>query len=73
MGFLIFLLSVGLIVLDVYIAKEFSLIAELKGYHTESRKYFWWCVFLGLFAYLMVIALPDRSQSRALSNDLPEL
>ena len=46
MEFLIFLGAVLVIVLCVYIAKEFEHIATLKG-HPE-KKYFWWSLFLGV-------------------------
>lgn len=61
-----------LIVLAVYIANRFSDVAAMKG-HTE-RKYFWICLWLGWIGYLLVIALPDRSNTAtSIADELPEL
>jgi hypothetical protein len=62
-----------LLVIDWFAAKQFDEIARMKG-HTNS-KYFWWCFWLGVFGWAMVIALPDRgaAQIKAPSNELPEL
>lgn len=51
-----------LIYIDYLIAEEFDNIAEQKGY-SESNKYFWYCFWLGIVGYLMVIALPNNSNA----------
>lgn len=57
MGFWYFLGFVIAIVIDWTVAKEFASIADDKGY--REGRYFWFCFFLGIVGYLMVIALPD--------------
>lgn len=52
-----------LIYIDYLIATEFDNIAEQKGY-SESNKYFWYCFWLGIVGYLMVIALPNCPSSK---------
>lgn len=58
--------------LNYFVAKAFENIAYAKG--NVGKIYFWWCFWLGIVGWLMVIALPDRS---SLSNietcELPEL
>lgn len=79
----------GLIVIVVLvflfcIAAEFSVIAEMKGF--PESKYFWISFLFPICGYLLVIALPDRSQSKVAetnssvehtanveSDELPEL
>ena len=73
--------SVGLLVLaiiiaiDWFAAKAMYEIAVMKG-HPE-KKYFWWCFWMAMFGYPMVIALPDRrgaqAQSTPSADELPEL
>lgn len=56
---IISIVGVGVVLLiDYFIAKEFSAIAELKGYN--DPKYFWWSFLTGVAGYLMVVALPNR-------------
>ena len=43
---------------NAVIANVFGEIAEEKGH--EKKKYFWYCFWLSLAGYLMVVALPDR-------------
>lgn len=43
---------------DYYIAKEFVLIAQNKGY-SDTKKYFWWTFVIFPVGAAMVIALPD--------------
>ena len=50
------------ICLDFLLAREFYDIAEQKGY--SDVKYFWYSVLFGLFGFLMVIALPDKSSQK---------
>lgn len=66
--------SVIVILLDIVIAVQFGKIAEMKGYHTDSSKYTWFCVLFGIAGWMMVIALPDKSQNNtAVSDQLPNL
>lgn len=54
------------------IAKEFYIVAQAKGY--SEKKYLWLCFLLGVIGYLLVIALPDRSNTPvALCDELPDL
>ena len=72
---------IGLVVLGVIIAidwfaaKAMYEIAVMKGH--PQRKYFWWCFWMAMFGYPMVIALPDRrgaqAQSTPSADELPEL
>lgn len=76
MGGIIFASILGLaivIVIWVYVAKEFQHIAALKG-HDES-KYFWWTFLLGIIGILMVVAIPTDSENSApvFRDELPEL
>ena len=57
MGFLYFVCIIIVLVIDFIIAKNFSEIAEMKGY--EESKYFWFTFLFGLVGMLMVIALPN--------------
>lgn len=61
------------VVIDVIVSLEFNEIAHMKGY--TAKKYFWYCLLLGLFGYLIVMALPIKSDivSSARDNDLPTL
>jgi hypothetical protein len=62
-------------------AQSFQEIAEMKG-HTD-KKYFWWCFWTGAAGWLMVVALPDRSNGsngstaptneNTSSDELPDL
>lgn len=71
----------GLLVLAVIIAidwlaaKAMYEIAVMKGH--PQKKYFWWCFWMAMFGYPMVIALPDRRGAQAQSvpgaDELPEL
>ena len=56
--FLIFII----LIINFFVATEFSSIAEEKGY--ESKSYFWYTFLLGIVGMLMVIALPDRGQTK---------
>lgn len=76
MAFLIVLLSLAVIVALLYlqyiIAKEFYSAAVTKGY--SNKKYLWYCFFLGMIGYLMVIALPNKIVTANQSADeLPEI
>ena len=69
------LIPVILLVINWFVAKQFHEIAKMKGY--PERKYLWWCFWLGVVGYLMVVALPNRGNmpSNAIINtdELPEL
>lgn len=58
-----------------FAAKEFYKIAVMKGH--PNKKYFWWCFWVGMIGWPMVIALPDRGTARQEAmidtNELPEL
>ncbi len=73
MAFLGFLVLIGLVVLDWFIAKEFYAIAEKKGHH--EKKYFWWSFWCTGIGYSMVIALPDHGGKTASVevDELPDL
>lgn len=64
-----------IIAIDWFAAKAMYEIAVMKG-HPE-KKYFWWCFWMAMFGYPMVIALPDRrgaqTQSTPSADELPEL
>ena len=63
LGFFVVLLYgviLGLIIACSYvIAKEFYSIALSKGY--SEKKYLWFCFFFGVAGYLLVIALPNKT------------
>lgn len=65
-------LIVLLIIADLIIAAGFSDIAGKKGHSGTS--YFWWCFLFSLAGWLMVVALPDKSNSKpVVSDELPDL
>lgn len=54
----VWLLCIAVAILIEYlVAARFRDIAELKGH--DGTPYFWFCFFLTIWGYLMVIALPD--------------
>ena len=61
--------------IDWFAAKAMYEIAVMKGH--PQKKYFWWCFWMAIFGYQMVIALPDRRGAQAQSvpsaDELPEL
>lgn len=67
MEFLLFLLVLALIAVvvwvTVFIAREFSAIAEAKGY--DGRRYWHVAFWLGLVGYLIIIGLPDKNTRNA--------
>ena len=64
-----------IIAIDWFAAKAMYEIAVMKGH--PQKKYFWWCFWMAIFGYPMVIALPDRRgaqmQSVPSGDELPEL
>ena len=66
------LILVFWIVITSILAEQFYEVAQEKGY--DDRKYFRICFWLGLPGYLLVIALPNRSNSQqTLPDELPDL
>ena len=62
---MVFLIIIGVIVsllVSFLVANEFYKIAAEKGF--DEKKYLWLSFFFGLAGYLLVIALPDRKNSR---------
>lgn len=71
-GFDFFLIFIFWICLASNLADEFYEVARAKGY--DDRKYYRVCFWLGLPGYLLVIALPNRSNTmQALPEELPDL
>lgn len=64
-----------IIAIDWLAAEAMYEIAVMKGH--PQKKYFWWCFWMAMFGYPMVIALPDRrgaqAQSAPSADELPEL
>ena len=64
-----------IIAIDWFAAKTMYEIAVMKGH--PQKKYFWWCFWMAMFGYPMVIALPDRRGEQAQrvpsADELPEL
>jgi hypothetical protein len=69
-----------LLLIDYLVSKTFREIAIMKG-HSEI-KYFWFCFFLGIVGYLMVVALPakvtapveaPKKVEAPVSDELPEI
>lgn len=63
LGLLLIIPILAVLFIRYFIADEYQTIAMRKGYC--ARRYFWWCFFLGIVGYLMVVALPDRHYFRA--------
>ena len=57
-GFVSFLSIAAGLAITYLVAREMARIAEEKGF--PESKYFWYCMLLGIFGCLIVIALPDR-------------
>ncbi|MCM1089732.1 MAG: hypothetical protein NC092_01215 [Butyrivibrio sp.] len=67
MGVFIGISCIVAIVVNFYIATEFYQIAEMKGY--PEGKYLWISFLFPLYGHLLVIALPDKSQREAITED----
>ena len=69
------LVLAAIIAIDWFAAKAMYEIAVMKGH--PQKKYFWWCFWMAVFGYPMVIALPDRrgaqAQNAPSADELPEL
>jgi hypothetical protein len=79
-AFIVIVSIVIALVIDYFVSKTFQEIAILKG-HSED-KYFWFCFFLGVAGYLMVVALPTNATvpveastkiELPVDDDLPEI
>ena len=74
MGWILLIVALFLVI-DWFAAQQFHEIAKMKG-HPET-KYLWWCFWMGIVGWAMVIALPDRSaqqtQPAVDPEELPEL
>jgi hypothetical protein len=75
MGYLI-VVAIIVFAISAIVARKFEKIANMKGH----QGYFWWCFWLGIAGWAMVIALPDRSVKTANGNasalakdELPDL
>lgn len=61
-----------ILIVQYKVADEFYYVAIKKGY--DEKKYFWYCFWLGIVGYLLVIALPDNTNTENVVNDeLPEI
>jgi formate-dependent nitrite reductase membrane component NrfD len=56
-------------VIDINVSVKFEEIAKEKGH----QGYFWWCFWLGIIGYCMVIALPDRNPAEKETQTIDEL
>ena len=61
-----------------WISDEFFKIAVAKGY--KDRKYFWFCFFFTFAGFLLVMALPDKTNTTVnvetnttVEDELPEI
>ncbi len=71
---LYFLAAAAFIVIDYFVAREFYMVAAMKG--RSEKKYFWLSFFLLFVGYILVAALPDRGgrdMSSFQSDDLPDI
>ena len=63
------------LIVDYAIAWQFYESACYKGFN--NRKYLWLCFLFGMVGYLLVISLPNRNGTAAVSNivsdELPDL
>jgi ABC-type microcin C transport system permease subunit YejB len=55
----VLLILVVVLIINFFAAGEFQDIASMKGY--SDSKYFWYCFFLSIVGYLMVVALPAKT------------
>lgn len=76
MGFLIFLGICVVLAINYFIAYEFYRIAVMKGH--DDDKYLWISFLFAFAGYMLVIALPDRSDKNVkieknTVDEIPEL
>lgn len=69
-SFLLLLLVLVPFIIAWFAAKEFYEIAKMKG-HFE-KKYFWWCFWIGMIGWPMVIALPDRGATSGILDSVAQ-
>ena len=50
------------VIINLKLSDKFAAIADKKGFRGED--YFWWCFWLPIAGWAMVIALPDRGQNK---------
>ena len=65
----IFLGVIAVLIVYGIAASKFEKIAVMKGH----SGYFWYCFFLGIAGWLMVIALPDRTSKDELADSAEKL
>jgi hypothetical protein len=79
-AFIVIVSIVIVLVIDYFVSKTFQEIAIMKGHSAD--KYFWFCFFLGIVGYLMVVALPakvtapveaPKKVEAPVSDELPEI
>lgn len=72
---ILLIIFVAVLAIDWFAAKTMYEIAVMKGH--PKKKYFWWCFWMAMFGYPMVIALPDRIGAQEQNvpgfDELPEL
>lgn len=59
-AFIYIIAIVVAVIINYFVAKQFSNIAEMKGH--KDNKYFWYTFILGIVGMLMVVALPNDSK-----------
>lgn len=69
-GFTI-LLTILCLVIEFYLASEFYKVVQMKGY--SETKYFWIAFLFSFAGYLLIIALPDKTQTAPQNNDTDSL
>ena len=67
------IIPAALCFLEYYIAGLFYYIGVDKGY--DAKVYLWMCTMLTVVGYMLIIAMPDRSDKQQLeaNDELPEL
>ncbi len=56
---LIYLVIIGLLVVNGFLAKQMANVAAMKGYGEEIHAWAW-CFWLGIIGYIYVLSLPDK-------------
>ena len=56
---LIYLVIIGLLVINGFLAKQMANVAAMKGYGEEIHAWAW-CFWLGIIGYIYVLSLPDK-------------
>ncbi|MBD5082253.1 MAG: hypothetical protein HDT44_10905 [Ruminococcaceae bacterium] len=71
--FLILVVIVILIVINMNMAAKMSVVVSQKGYNPDVLHIMAWCLWVPIFGYLYVIALPDlrlREQNKEIIDKL---